>query len=106
MNWAAFAIDALKDGQEAQMRPRGNSMAGRVESGDLVKLKPAKPEDLQVGDIVLVRVNGKVYLHLIKAKDGKGRFQIGNNKGRINGWVGPAAIYGKAVEVAGRALKS
>ena len=30
------------------MRPRGNSMAVRIESGDLVKLRPAKPEDLHI----------------------------------------------------------
>jgi len=29
----------------------------------------------------------------------KNRFQIGNNQGRINGWVGPHAIYGKATKV-------
>jgi len=40
-----------------------------------------------------------VYLHLVKAvregKDGKRRFQIGNNRGGINGWVNSAAIYGR-----------
>jgi hypothetical protein len=51
-----------------------------------------------VGDIVLVRVNGRVYLHLIKAVGG-GRFLIGNNKGGVNGWVGPNAIYGVATAV-------
>ena len=27
------------------------------------------------------------------------RFQIGNNRGGINGWVGPQAIFGKAIKV-------
>jgi len=31
---------------------------------------------------------------LIKAIQGK-RFQIGNNRGRINGWIGENGIYGK-----------
>lgn len=36
---------------------------------------------------MLCKVNGTEYLHLIKAIQGS-RFQIGNNKGRINGWIG------------------
>ena len=60
---------------------------------------PCRKEDLCVGDIVLVRVRGRVYLHLIKAIDGQ-RFLIGNNHGGINGWVGPHAIYGIAISVA------
>jgi len=39
-----------------------------------------------------------VYLHLIKAVDGQ-RFLIGNNRGGINGWVGPQAIYGIATRI-------
>ena len=35
---------------------------------------------------------------LIKAITGQ-RFQIGNNKGFINGWVGPNAIFGRLVRV-------
>ena len=45
-----------------------------------------------------MRVKGSDYLHLIKAID-RGRFQIGNNRGGINGWVGEGSIYGKAVKV-------
>ena len=53
-------------------------------------------------DIVLVRVKGSIYLHLIVATKGYGnskRYQIGNNRGGINGWVGASAIYGVAVKV-------
>jgi SOS-response transcriptional repressor LexA len=98
MSWADWAIKALEAGNSTQIRPRGNSMKGRIESGNLVTLSPCQTESLEVGDIVLVRVHGNVYLHLVKAKDG-GRFLIGNNRGGTNGWVGPAAIYGKAVRI-------
>jgi hypothetical protein len=37
-------------------------------------------------------------LHLIKALS-DGRFQIGNNRGHINGWVGHNCIYGRATKV-------
>ena len=73
-------------------------MRGKVNDGDLVTLEPCEHDKLAVGDIVLVRVHGNVYLHLIKARD-KERFLIGNNRGGINGWVGPNSIYGKATKV-------
>lgn len=97
MNWAARAIEALQRGETTQITPHGNSMKGKVNDGDTVTLSPISGE-LKIDDIVLVRVSDNVYLHLIKAVDGE-RFQIGNNKGKINGWVGKTAIYGKAVKI-------
>lgn len=73
-------------------------MTGMVNDGDLVSLSPCEISTLKVGDIVLVRCKGHDYLHLIKAIDGP-RFQIGNNKGGINGWVSANAIYGIATKV-------
>jgi hypothetical protein len=93
MHWATHAIEALRRGETARVRPRGHSMKGKVEDGALVTLEPCDPAALRVGDIVLVRVHGHVYLHLIKAV-GVGRFLIGNNRGGVNGWVGANAIYG------------
>ena len=95
MSWAKHAKEALGRGQTVQVRPRGHSMAGKVNDGDLVMLAPADPGMLSVGDIVLVRVRGVDYLHLIKAINGD-RFLIGNYRGGINGWVGWRAIYGVA----------
>jgi len=46
-----------------------------------------------VGDIVLCRVRGREYLHLVKAVQDR-RYLIGNNRGGTNGWVGRAAVYG------------
>ena len=73
-------------------------MRGKIESGQLCTIEPVSAENLSVGDIVLCKVHGHEYLHLVKAIEGP-RFQIGNNKGRINGWVGPNAIYGRCVAV-------
>lgn len=98
MHWATYAIEQLQQGRQARVRPRGHSMTGRVNDGDLVTLEPTAPERLQVGDIVLVQVKGQVYLHLIKAIN-QSRFLIGNNRGRINGWVGHHAIYGRAIHI-------
>jgi hypothetical protein len=97
MAWATQYIAKLQRGETVQFRPRGNSMAGKIESGQLCTVVPC-PGAFQVGDIVLCKVNGRQYLHLIKAIQGE-RYQIGNNRGRINGWVSRAAIYGKCVRV-------
>ena len=98
MGWAARACEALRRGETVSLRPRGQSMRGRIASGDRVTVAPCDPATLQVDDIVLVRLHGTEYLHLIKAVQGE-RFLIGNNRGGINGWVGPHAIYGVATAV-------
>jgi hypothetical protein len=98
VSWATYAKEALRRGETIQIRPRGHSMSGKVNDGDRVTLEPCNPDTLKVGDIVLVRVHGTDYLHLIKAVN-QGRFLIGNNRGGTNGWVGKNAIYGIAVAV-------
>lgn len=98
MSWATGYIDRLKKGETVQFRPRGGSMRGRIESGQLVTVEPVDSATLQVGDVVLCSVHGAQYLHLVKAVQG-GQFQIGNNHGGINGWVMGRAIYGKCVGV-------
>ena len=99
MGWAMPYIAKLKQGQTARFRPRGNSMRGKIEAGQLCTVEPiVDAAALQTGDIVLCKVNGREYLHFIKAMQGP-RFQIGNNRGRINGWVSVNAIFGRCVKV-------
>lgn len=74
-------------------------MQPKINDRDYVTLTPCDPDELEVGDIVLVRVKGNVLLHLIKAIDNHKRFLIGNNRGKINGWAGRNAIYGKVIKV-------
>ena len=99
MGWATQYIAKLKLGETVSFRPRGHSMKGKIDSGQLCTVEPVTDfETLEKGDIVLCKVNGAEYLHLIKAIQGA-RFQIGNNRGRINGWVGANAIFGKCVKI-------
>ncbi len=95
MGWATGYIAKLAAGETVQFRPHGQSMRGRIESGQLCTVAPA-PEELEVGDVVLCKVRGREYLHLVKARQGE-RYLIGNNRGKINGWVTRGAIYGKCV---------
>lgn len=98
MSWAKHAKEALRRGETVMIRPRGHSMKGKVNDGDLVTLAPVDAAALEPGDVVLVRVHGTDYLHLVTAVDGE-RYQIGNNRGGINGWVRAGALYGIAVSV-------
>lgn len=98
MGWATQYIDQLQRGEKAQFRPRGNSMAGKIDSGQLVTVEPVGERELKVGAIVLCKVGRAQYLHLIKAIRGQ-QFQIGNNRGGINGWISRRGIYGIATEV-------
>lgn len=99
MGWAQHYIKALQAGETVSFRPRGNSMKPRIESGQLCTVEPIKAEDLAPDDVVLCRVKGVEYLHIVKAIQGS-RYQIGNNRGGINGWVGPNSIYGRLVSLA------
>lgn len=98
MSWATPYITKLLDGETVSFRPVGRSMSPRIESGQLCTLEPVAAETLAVGDIVLCQVGEAQYLHFVKAID-SGRYQIGNNRGGINGWVGPDAIFGRLSRV-------
>lgn len=98
MGWASGHIERLQQGETVSFRPRGHSMTGRIESGQLCTVAPVDAGTLEVGDIVLCRVRGAEYLHLIKAIQGP-RFQIGNNRGNINGWISSRAIFGKCIAI-------
>jgi len=99
MAWATPYIAQLREGKTVQFRPRGDSMRPKIESGALCTVEPiVEASLLAVDDIVLCKVGGAQYLHLIKAIQGP-RFQIGNNRGRINGWITRASIYGRLIRV-------
>jgi hypothetical protein len=98
MGWATNHIKELQEGNTVSFRPRGHSMSGRIESGQLCTVVPVDTKTLKVGDIVMCKVSGREYLHLVKSIQGT-RFQIGNNKGNINGWTRSNSIFGKLSKV-------
>ena len=99
MGWADGPIARLAAGETVAFRPRGHSMTGKIASGELCTVEPLGDHPLAVGDIVLCRVKGAQYLHLVKAIQGE-RFQIGNNRGGINGWITRRQIFGRLISVA------
>ena len=78
---------------------------------EMAKKEMAKTEDktysksdLKKGDIVLCRVNGNDYLHLIKGmRNSRSKYhvqyQIGNNRGGINGWTSSDNIFGICTKI-------
>lgn len=97
MGWATSYIGQLQAGNEVKFRPRGHSMTGKINSGQLVTISP-NIDHLDLGDIVLCKVRGNQYVHLIKAIDGQ-RYLIGNNRGGTNGWITISNIFGKVISV-------
>ena len=95
-NWSHY-IRELQAGHYVLMYPRGGSMRGRIESGQRCRVDPVSGP-LEVGQIVLCTVKGRHYLHLVKAVQGE-RVQIGNNLGRINGWIHRSRVHGRCTQV-------
>lgn len=91
-------IEKLGKGETVSFRPRGSSMKPKIESGQLVTVSPVKPEEVEKGDIVLCKVKGRFFVHLVSAVQGQ-RFQISNNHNHVNGWVGSNGIFGKVTKI-------
>jgi hypothetical protein len=98
MSWATEYIKKLKLGETVKFRPVGNSMAPLIKSGELCTVKPVGNDDLFLEDIVLCSVNGSQYLHLIKDR-GINEYLIGNNRGKLNGWITHENIHGILIKI-------
>lgn len=94
------AIRTLTEDRAPVLRYKegGNSMEPIISSMEPVDLYPVDPTQLEKGDIVLVRVHGKIYTHLVSALEPK-RAQISNNHGKVNGWTPFKNVYGIVVRV-------
>ncbi|MEV6520702.1 hypothetical protein AB0M43_02010 [Longispora sp. NPDC051575] len=89
-------------GARVEFRPSGSSMVPLIRSRQSVTVVAVDPGKVEVGDIVLARVSGTVYLHLVSAIDrSRARVQISNNRGRVNGWTSHDRVFGICVAVEG-----
>ena len=98
MSWAKAAIEALLRGEQSTLLYHGDAMQGRIDDGAEVTLAPVEPGELKVGDVVLARVKGEDYLHLITAID-RSTFFVGDNVGGIGGWIEKDALHGVVVKI-------
>ena len=105
MGWAERTIQELQaaamkhHSNRVTVRPKGHSMEPLICSGQAVELCPVRLTEVQAGDLVLCRVYGSEYLHLVLAVGPRGA-QIASARGRINGWT--RQVFGRVVSVDGR----
>ena len=96
--WATNHITKLVAGETVSFRPRGNSMVPIIKSGELCTVEPVGDTELKVGQVVLCKVKGKHYLHLISGMK-PDQVQISNNKGFVNGWTPRKNVFGVLAQV-------
>jgi translation initiation factor IF-1 len=98
MSWVKEALTALQEKKSVTIQPFGGSMRGRIESGQLVTLEPVDAAKLQVNDVVFVEWGSNFLLHLVTGIK-NGEIQIGNNLGKVNGWIPASAVLGRVIAV-------
>ena len=98
IEWLKEAIMILAQGKSVRVRPYGSSLRGIIKSGQLVELVPSEFNSIQIGDVVLVKWQ-KCYLLNKVIEIGKDTLLIGNNRRKIQGWVGEKAIIAKVAQV-------
>ena len=92
-------VKHLMEGEECIVTGYGQSMTPVLKSGQSVRCIPVTEKTvLKKNDIVLCKVAGHFYLHKISAIKGGKTFQISNNHGHVNGWIGKKCIYGLVIE--------
>ena len=97
MKWV---VDKLSESDTVTFRPKGNSMHPLVKNGQEVTLRKFSGNYVPPGSVVLCKVKGRIYLHkVVGVRSTKNQedhkvweYQIGNNRGRVNGWT--RIIYG------------
>lgn len=94
-------INKLLNGETVYgYREGGNSMTPIIKHRQPVDLMPVDASKLEKGDVVLVKVRGRIYTHKVIGLR-KGQVQIGNNHGGVNGWTALDNVYGIVVAVDG-----
>jgi len=99
MSWVKEALKQLSATGTCQVRPIGGSMRGRIESGQLVTIKAIEGNEVALEDAIFIRWKGNYLIHLAKEIT-EDKILIGNNIGKINGWIDKDQVIGKVVKVA------
>lgn len=73
-------------------------MRGRIESGQLVTLQTSGYEEVEINDVIFIHWKGNYLLHMVADKKDN-QLLIGNNAGKINGWISAEAVLAKVIAV-------
>ena len=96
----AITAEHLKNGETCKVVGFGQSMTPILKSGQPVICIPVTENTvLKKKDIVLCKVKGSYYLHMISSIKNGVSYQISNNHGHVNGTISRNSIYGKVVEI-------
>ena len=94
-----ISADHLLNGETIVIYGFGNSMDPILKNAQPVLVEPINYQTkLKKNDIVFCRIGGYYYLHKIIAIKNNMSFQIGNNRGLINGWIPRNQIYGRVIK--------
>src|SRR5262245_5680449 len=96
-------LEALQEGRSYTWKvPDGGdlaSMRAAIKHGQTLTMSPiTNPDEIQIGDLVLVKWHQGEIFHIVGDIQG-GRFLIVNSLGKINGWVEIRDILGKITEI-------
>ena len=90
-----ISADHLQAGETIIIVGFGQSMTPILKSGQPAVVAPVTAETpLRKNAVVFCKVAGHYYLHKITAIRNDTTFQISNNHGHANGWIGRHCIYG------------
>jgi hypothetical protein len=96
-----IALWLVKRGRAASFRAFGGSMDPIIKSGQRVRVEPVDQDRLEVGDVVMVDVNGNSMLHLVSVIDTEGRrVEIAGTNGEVNGWTSFDRVFGICTKIA------
>lgn len=98
-------IKRIQEGSSVELKEGGNSMTPIIAHREPVTLSPVDTSKLEKGDIVLAKVRGNYYTHLVSAIEGE-RVQISNNHGKVNGWIHRSKVYAIVSAISGVPRKS
>ena len=90
--------ERLRSGETTTFKTVGGSMVGKVSPGAVVTVKPLGDHEIKKGDIVLCKVNGHHYLHLVTGVRNGNQYQISNNHGHVNGWTSRKQVFGVMID--------
>jgi len=92
------AQQRLIAGETIKIKTSGNSMSGKIDNGSFVTIEPIEDRVLKKKDVVLSKVNGRLYLHLITGVR-ENSYQISNNHGYVNGWALKKNVFGIVTKI-------
>lgn len=102
----SYVLERLAAGETIEnYKESGNSMTPKIKSRQPVTLSPVDVDKVGPGDIVLVKVKGRYYTHIVVASD-VDKVLIANNHGHVNGWAKRHNIYGIITHIDGREIPS